>query len=90
MTKIDQVMGTRQSKDRRMQLTKSDLDNDVVWRRDQLIGRLLLELDSGGNIKLEDGRTNEPWFSSCMDLIATRFYVKVCTVHVCRVINAGV
>jgi len=38
------------------------------------INRLLLELDTGGNIRLEEGKGNEKWFVSCVDLIKSRFH----------------
>ena len=38
------------------------------------INRLLLELDTGGNIRLEEGKGNEKWFISCVDLIKSRFH----------------
>lgn len=38
------------------------------------IGRLLLELESGGNVRLEDGGPAEVWHSSCADLLHSRFY----------------
>lgn len=38
------------------------------------INRLLIELDTGGNIRLEEGKGNEKWFISCVDLIKSRFF----------------
>lgn len=38
------------------------------------INRLLMELDTGGNIRLEDGKGNEKWYISCVDLIKSRFH----------------
>jgi ssDNA-binding Zn-finger/Zn-ribbon topoisomerase 1 len=35
---------------------------------------LISELETGGNIKLEEGKGNEKWFVSCVDLIKSRFY----------------
>jgi len=40
------------------------------------ISRLILELETGGNIRLEDGRPSDPWYSSCMDLMNSRFFQK--------------
>ncbi|KAJ1635214.1 hypothetical protein T492DRAFT_863766, partial [Pavlovales sp. CCMP2436] len=42
--------------------------------RDHTIGRLLLELESGGNVRLEEGAASDVWFSSCADLLHSRFY----------------
>ena len=37
------------------------------------ICRLLVELESGGNIRLEDGKPSDVWYSSCVDLVNSRF-----------------
>ncbi|GLC71381.1 hypothetical protein PLESTF_001109300 [Pleodorina starrii] len=38
-----------------------------------LVGRMMLELDTAGNIRLEEGRPSDMWYPSCLDLVATRF-----------------
>ncbi|GIL73909.1 hypothetical protein Vretimale_5145, partial [Volvox reticuliferus] len=38
-----------------------------------LVARMMLELDTAGNIRLEDARTTDMWYPSCLDLVATRF-----------------
>ena len=40
---------------------------------DASIGRLALELESGGNVRFEDGVPSDPWFLSCRDLVLSRF-----------------
>lgn len=42
----------------------------------QQISRLVLELETGGNIRLEDGKPSDPWYSSCVDLMQSRFFAK--------------
>ena len=37
------------------------------------ICRLLVELETGGNIRLEDGKPSDVWYSSCVDLVNSRF-----------------
>ena len=37
------------------------------------ISRLLVELETGGNIRLEDGKPSDVWYSSCVDLVNSRF-----------------
>ncbi|XP_044023700.1 leucine-rich repeat-containing protein 9 isoform X2 [Siniperca chuatsi] len=34
---------------------------------------LLMELESVGNIRLEEGSSTDPWFTSCCDLLLSRF-----------------
>mgnify|MGYP006999869193 FL=1 len=38
------------------------------------IRKLLTEFETGGNIRLEEGKANEKWFVSCVDLIKSRFH----------------
>eukprot|EP00736_Rhodelphis_marinus_P010350 Rmarinus@m.14060 len=40
---------------------------------EESINRLVLELETGGNMRLEDGKTSEVWYTSCMDLVRSRF-----------------
>uniref|UniRef100_A0A672RG25 Leucine rich repeat containing 9 n=1 Tax=Sinocyclocheilus grahami TaxID=75366 RepID=A0A672RG25_SINGR len=42
-------------------------------RRDITVHFLLLELETVGNIRFEEGNTGEPWFTSCYDLLLSRF-----------------
>ena len=37
------------------------------------IHKLITELETGGNIRLEEGKSNEKWYISCEDLIKSRF-----------------
>ncbi|KAJ9438372.1 Protein phosphatase 1 regulatory subunit SDS22-like protein [Diplonema papillatum] len=38
------------------------------------ISRLLVELQTGGNIRMEEGKVSDVWYQSCMDLVKTRFF----------------
>lgn len=40
----------------------------------QSIHKLITELETGGNIRLEEGKANEKWYVSCVDLIKSRFH----------------
>uniref|UniRef100_A0A673J9S6 Leucine rich repeat containing 9 n=1 Tax=Sinocyclocheilus rhinocerous TaxID=307959 RepID=A0A673J9S6_9TELE len=42
-------------------------------RRDITVHFLLLELETVGSIRFEEGNTGEPWFTSCYDLLLSRF-----------------
>ncbi|KAG0570673.1 hypothetical protein KC19_6G179500 [Ceratodon purpureus] len=35
---------------------------------------LMVELDTGGNIRMEVGNSKDAWFKSCMDLVMSRFF----------------
>jgi len=38
------------------------------------ISNLILELETGGNIRLEEGKPSDVWYSSCVDLVQSRFF----------------
>ncbi|CAK56731.1 unnamed protein product (macronuclear) [Paramecium tetraurelia] len=40
----------------------------------QSIHKLITELETGGNIRLEEGKASEKWYVSCVDLINSRFH----------------
>lgn len=33
----------------------------------------MTELETGGNIRFEEGKPQDKWFSSCVDLVRSRF-----------------
>ena len=35
---------------------------------------MIVELETGGNIRLEDGKPSDVWYSSCVDLVNSRFF----------------
>ncbi|KAG7382808.1 Leucine-rich repeat-containing protein 9 [Phytophthora pseudosyringae] len=39
------------------------------------IARLMLELETGGNIRLEDGKPSDAWFGSCVELMRSRLFL---------------
>ena len=45
----------------------------IYGMSEQNIHRLLTELETGGNIRFEEGRPSDRWFSSCVDLVRSRF-----------------
>lgn len=71
-----------------------DLKGKVSRIIDFSIRKLLIELDTGGNIRLEEGKGNEKWYISCVDLIKSRFFAEemqktheIVDIHVNRVIR---
>lgn len=45
---------------------------DFLHASDRNASRLLLELGTAGNIRLEDGKSSDAWYSSCIDLVRSR------------------
>lgn len=48
----------------------------VLERSQASTRRLMVELETGGNIRLEDGKPSDVWYSSCVDLVLSRFVRK--------------
>ena len=38
------------------------------------ISKLLVELQTGGNIRMEEGKVTDVWYQSCVDLVRSRFF----------------
>jgi len=49
------------------------LRKKVYEMSEQNIHRLMTELESGGNIHFEEGKPSDKWFTSCVDLVRSRF-----------------
>ncbi|ESO85655.1 hypothetical protein LOTGIDRAFT_210857 [Lottia gigantea] len=45
----------------------------IKEQSERLISRLTIELETGGNVRFEDGTPSDVWFSSCHDLVLSRF-----------------
>lgn len=46
---------------------------EVVGRAcKRAVAELMLEFDTGGNVRFEEGRPGDVWFSSCADLVKSR------------------
>ena len=67
----------------------SVLERKIRDATDYNIQRLLTELDTGGNIRYEEGKPEDNWFNSCVDLMMSRFqpapYLKIYGLKVTRV-----
>lgn len=51
-----------------------EASRQMIKNSDLLVRRVLLELESGGNIRLEEGKKEDLWFTSCSDLLTSRFH----------------
>ena len=49
------------------------LTKKVYEMSEQNIHRLMTELETGGNIRFEEGKPQDKWFTSCVDLVRSRF-----------------
>ena len=39
------------------------------------VRRMVIELETGGNIRLEDGKMSDLWYASCVDLVKSRSFI---------------
>ncbi|XP_059209989.1 leucine-rich repeat-containing protein 9 isoform X3 [Centropristis striata] len=61
---------------RRLDEIEAWCERDLMQATNQMeytVQFLLMELESVGNIRLEDGCSTDPWFTSCCDLLQSRF-----------------
>lgn len=50
------------------------IERKVLELSEQNISRLITELETGGNIRFEEGRPGiDKWYQSCVDLVKSRF-----------------
>ncbi|XP_056023048.1 leucine-rich repeat-containing protein 9-like isoform X3 [Ostrea edulis] len=45
----------------------------IEIQAESVMRRMAIELESGGNVRFEEGITSDVWFSSCHDLVLSRF-----------------
>ena len=56
------------------QKPKYETQHQVCTISNYNTSRLIVELETGGNIRLEDGKPTDVWYSSCVDLVNSRFF----------------
>lgn len=50
------------------------LKDEAVEVGEENISRLIVELETGGNIRLEDGTPSDVWYASCANLLRSRMF----------------
>ncbi|KAI9104748.1 hypothetical protein DFS34DRAFT_575701 [Phlyctochytrium arcticum] len=55
----------------RLHLHKDQVHLQIIQQSDMAIRKLLLELETGGNVRFEDGHRDDPWMQECDELIST-------------------
>jgi hypothetical protein len=56
-----------------LEIIQEAMRQKIYKLSEQNINRLMTELETGGNIRFEEGRPQDKWFSSCVDLVRSRF-----------------
>lgn len=66
--------------------TKHALKSKIDKSCKENISRLITELETGGNIRFEEGKSSDNWYTSCADLVLSRYVGKdLCPLKVTRV-----
>uniref|UniRef100_A0A3P8Y1B0 Leucine rich repeat containing 9 n=1 Tax=Esox lucius TaxID=8010 RepID=A0A3P8Y1B0_ESOLU len=76
LSKLDALKERLKLWNRRLEEIESWYQQDlalVTSRNEQMIHFLLMELETVGNIRFEEGSSTDPWFTSCYDLLLSRF-----------------
>ncbi|OQR95919.1 hypothetical protein THRCLA_07461 [Thraustotheca clavata] len=77
-TKRDKVFGYITSKTQFIHSMNQDFEqlrSKLALLSEKTISRLFLELNTGGNIRLEDGTESDVWYASCVDLLKSRAFL---------------
>ncbi|KAJ3411055.1 Leucine-rich repeat-containing protein 9 [Chytridiales sp. JEL 0842] len=52
-----------------LQKLKREVSNQITQQSDMAIRKLLLELETGGNVRFEDDQRDDSWFDTCESLV---------------------
>lgn len=71
---LDQAVTERTSALAAMHRSFEALKDEAVEVGEENISRLIVELETGGNIRLEDGTPSDVWYASCANLLRSRMF----------------
>ncbi|OQR81027.1 hypothetical protein ACHHYP_16851 [Achlya hypogyna] len=74
-TKVAAYIQTKTQFIHEMTMAFERLRTQLAVLSKKTIARLLLELNTGGNIRLEDGSDADVWYASCVDLLKSRAFL---------------
>ncbi|KAM3871256.1 leucine-rich repeat-containing protein 9 [Diretmus argenteus] len=55
--------------------------SQAIYKKECMVHFLLMELETVGNIRFEEGCSTDPWFTPCYDLLLSRFSATEYKVH---------
>nr|ARS01405.1 leucine-rich repeat-containing protein 9-like protein [Oncorhynchus nerka] len=76
LSKLDTLKERLQFWNRKLEEIESWYQRDLAQatkRNEMMVHFLLMELETVGNIRFEEGCSTDPWFTSCYDLLLSRF-----------------
>jgi antitoxin (DNA-binding transcriptional repressor) of toxin-antitoxin stability system len=71
---IRAVMAQREAEVRAAATAFEECKQRVHELCNDYVRRMMVELETGGNIRMEDGKPSDLWYSSCVDLVNSRFF----------------
>lgn len=98
LTRVQHAIASRRREVDMLEHRRSESCRCMQGLTETYISRLMLELNTGGNVRLEEGKMKDVWFQSCGELLRTRFFaadfesygIKDVQVHrVTRIHNRG-
>eukprot|EP00756_Hemistasia_phaeocysticola_P032666 Hpha_TRINITY_DN16421_c2_g8::TRINITY_DN16421_c2_g8_i1::g.159007::m.159007 len=71
---VQQASRSRQLKLGEIESDYNEMRRAIEGAAQHAAARLMLELQTGGNIRMEEGKPTDVWFQSCVDLVRSRFF----------------
>ncbi|KAI8619983.1 hypothetical protein BC830DRAFT_1059795 [Chytriomyces sp. MP71] len=68
-TRIQQLIESKMKILANFHQHKKDVTTQILQQSDMAIRKLLLELETGGNVRFEDDQSNDSWFDICESLV---------------------
>ena len=72
-SKMEYALRMQRESIRELRDQKRLVEREATTMTQEMISRLIVELETGGNIRLEDGKPTNVWYNSCVDLVRSRF-----------------
>ncbi|KAI8827030.1 uncharacterized protein EV422DRAFT_491205 [Fimicolochytrium jonesii] len=67
--RLEHFIGEKSRLQRQLQVHEAETTEQIVQQSDIAIRKLLLELETGGNVRFEDGQAGDEWFVLCEALV---------------------
>lgn len=74
LSKIRSAIGSRRREMQLIDRKRCDAFLAMHQSSEAYVSRLMLELNTGGNVRLEEGKPKEVWYQSCAELLRTRYF----------------
>ncbi|KAI9356534.1 hypothetical protein DFJ73DRAFT_623012 [Zopfochytrium polystomum] len=66
---LNQLIETKMRALHQLQLHKKEIGDQILQQSDMAVRKLLLELETGGNVRFEEDQKEDSWFETCEALV---------------------